>query len=59
RPTIFVIDEPEISLNVKWQRSLVDALLGCAKGSEIQLILASHSIELLTAHREQVVRLKG
>ncbi|MFD5476523.1 AAA family ATPase [Streptomyces hawaiiensis] len=58
-PTIFVIDEPEISLNVKWQRLLVDALLGCAKGSEIQLILASHSIELLAAHREQVVRLKG
>jgi energy-coupling factor transporter ATP-binding protein EcfA2 len=58
-PTIFVIDEPEISLNVKWQRALVDALLGCAKDSEIQLILASHSIELLTAHREQVVGLKG
>lgn len=58
-PAIFVIDEPEISLNIKWQRSLVDALLGCAKDSEIQLILASHSIELLTAHREQVVRLKG
>lgn len=58
-PTIFVIDEPEISLNVKWQRALVDALLGCAKGSAIQLILASHSIELLAAHREQVVQLKG
>ncbi|MFF9622087.1 AAA family ATPase [Streptomyces griseosporeus] len=58
-PTIFVIDEPEISLNVKWQRSLVDSLLGCARESEIQLILASHSIELLAAHREQVVKLKG
>ncbi|MFF7186253.1 AAA family ATPase [Streptomyces sp. NPDC008222] len=58
-PTIFVIDEPEISLNVKWQRALVDALLGCAKESEIQLILATHSIELLATHREQVVRLKG
>ncbi|MDT0571156.1 AAA family ATPase [Streptomyces sp. DSM 3412] len=57
-PAIFVIDEPELSLNVKWQRALVDALLGCARDSEIQLILASHSIELLTAHREQVVGLK-
>ncbi|MEV0957378.1 MULTISPECIES: AAA family ATPase [Streptomyces] len=57
-PTIFVIDEPEISLNIKWQRALVGSLLGCAEGSGIQLILASHSIELLTAHREQVVTLK-
>ncbi|MGW4723548.1 AAA family ATPase [Streptomyces sp. NPDC004291] len=57
--TIFVIDEPEISLNIKWQRALVDALLGCARDSEIQLILASHSIELLTAHRDHVVLLKN
>ncbi|MEU0528066.1 AAA family ATPase [Streptomyces niveus] len=58
-PTIFVIDEPEISLNIKWQRALVDSLLGCAEDSEIQLILASHSIELLTAHREHVVALNA
>ncbi|MGQ4483491.1 AAA family ATPase [Streptomyces sp. SAS_276] len=59
RPSVFVIDEPEISLNVKWQRMLVDALLGCAEGSSTQLILASHSIELLTAHKDCVVALEN
>jgi energy-coupling factor transporter ATP-binding protein EcfA2 len=48
---IFIIDEPELSLNVKWQRRLVDALLGCARGAKVQFILASHSLELITLHR--------
>jgi energy-coupling factor transporter ATP-binding protein EcfA2 len=54
---IFLIDEPELSLNVKWQRSLVTALLKCSEGSSIQYILASHSLELITQHRPNAVRL--
>lgn len=54
---IFLIDEPELSLNVKWQRSLVDAILKCAEGSKIQFLLASHSLELITQHRRNAVRL--
>lgn len=55
--SIFIIDEPELSLNVKWQRKLIDALLSFAEGSSIQFILASHSIELLTKYKENVTRL--
>jgi predicted ATPase len=55
--SLFIIDEPEISLNVKWQRRLVSALLACASRSAIQYVLATHSIELLAAHRDSVVRL--
>lgn len=56
-PTIFMIDEPEISLNVKWQRQLVQSLLDITEGSSIQFILASHSMELLAQHRSRVVKL--
>lgn len=56
-PTIFMIDEPEISLNVKWQRQLVQSLLDITEGASIQFIFASHSIELLAQHRNRVVKL--
>jgi energy-coupling factor transporter ATP-binding protein EcfA2 len=56
-PSVFMIDEPEISLNIKWQRQLIQSLLDVTKGANIQFIFASHSMELLTPHRERVVRL--
>jgi ABC-type molybdenum transport system ATPase subunit/photorepair protein PhrA len=59
QPTLFLIDEPELSLNVKWQRELVAAMLDCMRGARSQLILASHSHELITRYRSSVVRLKG
>ncbi|MDQ7047873.1 MAG: AAA family ATPase [Sulfurovum sp.] len=55
--SIFIIDEPELSLNVKWQRKLIDALLTFSEGSSIQFILASHSIELLTKYTQNVSKL--
>jgi energy-coupling factor transporter ATP-binding protein EcfA2 len=57
KPCVFIIDEPEISLNVKWQRQLIRSLLDITQGSEIQFIFASHSMELLAQHRQRVVRL--
>jgi len=57
KATIFIIDEPELSLNVKWQRILSDALIKCSEGSQIQYIMASHSIELITGCRKQVRKL--
>lgn len=58
-PSVFMIDEPEISLNVKWQRRLVQSLLDITIGSRIQFVFASHSLELLTQHRGRVVSLEG
>jgi len=58
-PTVFMIDEPEISLNVKWQRQLVQSLLDITEGANIQFVLASHSIELLAQHRGRVVKLEN
>lgn len=56
-PSVFMIDEPEISLNIKWQRQLIQALLEITNESRIQFIFASHSLELLSQHRNRVVKL--
>jgi hypothetical protein len=56
--TLFIIDEPELSLNVKWQRGIVDSLLDVVKNSPMQFILASHSIELLSQHLDKVVKVE-
>lgn len=58
KPSIFVIDEPEISLNIKWQRQLLAALLKCAEGQPVQYVLATHSLELLARYHENAIRLE-
>jgi energy-coupling factor transporter ATP-binding protein EcfA2 len=57
--SVFIIDEPEISLNIKWQRKLVDALLQCTRNSRTQFLLATHSLELLTQHQHHVLQLSA
>jgi energy-coupling factor transporter ATP-binding protein EcfA2 len=56
---IFIIDEPELSLNVRWQRQLINALRTLDRTGNIQFIFASHSMEFLAKHRSDVVRLRG
>lgn len=55
--SLFLIDEPELSLNVKWQRKLVDVLSQITRKSSCQFILATHSIDLLAKHKEKVLKL--
>jgi hypothetical protein len=55
---LFLIDEPELSLNAKWQRKIVPALLACTSGSSVQFIIATHSLELLSSYRSNVVTFK-
>lgn len=54
---LFIIDEPEISLNVKWQRKLVPAILRLTASSPAQVILASHSIQMISAFEPHILRL--
>ena len=58
RPSVFMIDEPEISLNIKWQRRLLNCLVDITQDSDIQFIFASHSLELIAQHRSSVVELE-
>lgn len=59
KSSIFIVDEPEISLNVKWQRQLLKSLLTLTQESDIQFIFATHSIELLSRNREFVAQLNS
>lgn len=56
---LFLIDEPELSLNVKWQRRVLKSLLACTAGSNVQFVIATHSIELLSAYRANVVKMRA
>jgi ABC-type cobalamin/Fe3+-siderophores transport system ATPase subunit len=57
--TIFIIDEPEISLNIKWQRKLLSYLLQLTPNNNIQYLIATHSIELLTNQKHNVIKLEN
>ncbi|WP_170321674.1 ATP-binding protein [Acrocarpospora pleiomorpha] len=57
--SLFLIDEPELSLNVKWQRELIKSLLECVRGANVQFILATHSIEMVTRNRSYLAQLVG
>lgn len=54
---LFIIDEPELSLGVGWQREILDALLALTRGTNLQFIVATHSIEILSGHADSLVRL--
>ncbi|MFH1671820.1 MAG: AAA family ATPase [Pseudomonadota bacterium] len=56
-PSIFMVDEPEISLNIKWQRSLISSLCKCIGTNPVQYILATHSLEIISQYRDRVLRL--
>lgn len=53
---ILMIDEPELSLNIKWQRNILDLLKDLAP--ESQIIVASHNPIIARKHSEYLVELK-
>lgn len=53
---ILMIDEPEISLNIKWQRQLLPLLSELAP--ESQIIVASHSPSIAKSNSNYLVELK-
>lgn len=56
--SFIIIDEPEISLNIKWQRMLMDTLSFFVDESHAQFIIATHSFEILSRHMDNVVKLE-
>jgi ABC-type Mn2+/Zn2+ transport system ATPase subunit len=59
KPGLFLIDEPELSLNIKWQRRLVDALLRCTRGTASVFLFASHSLEIVNGALGRAVGLQA
>lgn len=53
---IIIIDEPEISLNIKWQRRLLSTLNYFVRKSHAQFLIATHSFEIIASHTEHTVK---
>ncbi|MCJ2038824.1 ATP-binding protein [Methylobacterium sp. J-059] len=56
--TLFLIDEPELSLNVYWQRKLPRTLSGLVRNSGVQFIMATHSLEILTEFSDRICQIE-
>lgn len=55
--TIFIVDEPELSLHPKWQHEFMDAFLKL-KPRGAQVLLATHSPEIVGKHKSACVPLR-
>lgn len=53
--SIFIVDEPELSLHLNWQRKFVDAIMSI--NSNVQLIFATHAPEIIGRHRDKAIKL--
>lgn len=52
---VMIVDEPELSLNSGWQRSLIRSLLEGFGGGPCQLFIASHSLEICSQYQNELV----
>lgn len=57
--TLVLIDEPEISLHVVWQRQFLDTILGIIGITGSDFILATHSPQLIHTHWDKTIDLSG
>ncbi|MCU4368050.1 ATP-binding protein [Acinetobacter courvalinii] len=52
---VFIIDEPELSLHISWQRLLIESILNA--GNSIQLIVATHSPSIISSYTNKIMSL--
>ena len=58
RANIILIDEPEISLHVDWQESMLDNFMEISKLSGTQIIVATHSPHIISTHYDLIAKRK-
>lgn len=56
---LVLIDEPEISLHVNWQKRFLSDLREVSKLTEHRFVVATHSPQIVGAFRDRLVRLGG
>lgn len=54
KETVFIIDEPEMSLHLRWQERFSDIILNAVPNS--QFLLATHSPEIISANKEKAIK---
>lgn len=52
--SIFIIDEPELSLHIRWQEMFIDKMLGASQNT--QFILATHSPDIIGDHKNKCIK---
>lgn len=56
--TIVLLDEPEISMHVAWQLTIIDELLEIAKMNNFQILVATHSPSIVNEHWDLAIDLQ-
>ena len=57
--TLYLIDEPEISLHVAWQEAFVEDAMVVARLNEAQVLIATHSPVIIGEHFDLLVDVTG
>ena len=55
--TLVLIDEPEISLHVTWQKAFLDDLIQIIELQQIQVLIATHSPQIINNRWDLVYNL--
>lgn len=55
KENILIIDEPELSLHIRWQEKFIDSLLQASE--KTQFILATHSPDIVGDHKNKGVKI--
>lgn len=55
--TLLLIDEPEISLHISWQKKFIDDLLRVIKINPIDIIIATHSPDIISTYWDLAIQL--
>jgi ABC-type dipeptide/oligopeptide/nickel transport system ATPase subunit len=56
KQTIFIADEPELSLHIEWQRKIISSIQELNSNS--QIILATHSPEIVGKFKEKLINME-
>lgn len=54
---LVLIDEPEISLHIKWQRQFLDDIESIMKINKFQVLVATHSPQIIGDRNQQIINL--
>ncbi len=57
--TLIMIDEPELSLHISWQKAFVNDMLEIIKLRNINIVAATHSPAIINGHWDLTVSLNG
>jgi len=57
--TLYLIDEPEISLHIDWQRKFIDDILKVKNIGNSYFLIATHSPQIIGSHYDESIALNG